>query len=284
MAPRRWLLLAILGLAGLAVISSRPVISTLTRSVLYPAPAVSVPSPPPEPLEEIELESEGNLLVGWWRPARESGGPVVLMLHGNGENLETLRYSGLFDRFAELGAAVLALDYPGYGLSAGRPSEESLVAAATAALRELDSRAGSRRRRVVAGWSLGAAVAAQLAAAESGSVDSLALMSPWTALPELAATHFPAWLTGLLLEDRYDTLAVAGRIRCSTLVVHGAEDRIIPASHGRRVHAALAGRKEWVEVPGAGHNDLLARSETWRALGELLHNESSRALEARELP
>ena len=268
MTARRAVLLVALGAA--AIVPTRTVLSAFVRSTLYPAPAVQVPSPPPAPLEELVLDLDGEALSAWWLPPREAAAPIVLMLHGNGENLETLRWSGLYDRFAELGAGVLALDYPGYGRSAGAPSEAAVVASAHRAWRELVALAGTERPRVAAGWSLGAAAAAQLAAREPETVDALILSSPWSRLAEVAALHFPAWITGPLLADRYDTLDVAPRIRCPTLVVHGAEDTLIPAAHGRRVFEALPEPKQWLELRGAGHNDLLARDEVWSAIGETL--------------
>ncbi|MEM6797745.1 MAG: hypothetical protein AAF725_27500, partial [Acidobacteriota bacterium] len=97
----------------------------LVRQMLYPAPPFRVP-PAPAPLEEeILTSSEGDRIVAWTSALPE--GPAVLFLHGNGENLETLRLSGVFESFAALGASAMAIDYPGYGRSTGRPSERSLV-------------------------------------------------------------------------------------------------------------------------------------------------------------
>ena len=53
------------------------------------------------------------------------------------------------------------------------------------------------------------------------------------------------------------------------LLIHGARDEIIPVAHGRRLAEALP-RVTYLEVPGAGHNDLLGRGEVWRAMGEYL--------------
>jgi pimeloyl-ACP methyl ester carboxylesterase len=57
-------------------------------------------------------------------------------------------------------------------------------------------------------------------------------------------------------------------------VIHGERDRIIPAEQGRRLAELLGaedgGAVRWVEVPGAGHNDLLAHGEVWRELARFL--------------
>jgi pimeloyl-ACP methyl ester carboxylesterase len=270
MTFRRPLALGLLALALVVALSGRAVLAAFVRSALYPAPAVAVPSPPPAPFEELALALDGSPLSAWWLPPRGEDGAVVLLLHGNGENLETLRWSGLFERFAALDAGVVALDYPGYGRSSGKPSEATLLAAARLAWQEAVALAGPRRPRAVVGWSLGAAVAAQLASAEPESIDALVLVSPWTRLHDVAALHFPAWLASSALADRYDTLAVAPELPVPALVVHGARDDLIPVEQGRRVFAALREPKRWCEVAGAGHNDLLAGDEPWAAIAAAL--------------
>lgn len=239
------------------------------RQMIYPAPPVPVPPPPP-PLEEVELGVGGRPTIAWHLPADElpAGRPVVLFFHGNGENLETLRYSGLFERWAELGAGLLAVDYPGYGRSAGAPSESANLAAAVAGLDWLKARYPDRPL-VACGWSLGAAVAVALAAERPESLAGLVALSPWTSLTDVARAHYPAWMVSLALSESYDSLAAASRIELPALVVHGGLDAIIPASQGRRVAEALQAA-EWLEVPGAGHNDLLGRGEVWQAVAGYL--------------
>jgi hypothetical protein len=266
--PRPFFLLsaAVLALPLLAM----PLLDAFARSSLYPAPPVAVPAPPP-PLVEVRLETaRGDAVVGWAGGAgAPAGAPVVLFFHGNGENLATLAMAGLFEELAALGVPHLAIDYPGYGRSSGHPSEERLAAAADAAL-DWARREHPGRPVVAAGWSLGAAVAAALAARHPREIAGLVALSPWTSLPELARRFFPAPLVRLALADRYDVLAAAPGIRVPALVVHGARDAIVPAEHGRRVAAALGGPVEHREPAAAGHNDLLGHAEVWADLRRFL--------------
>ena len=131
-------------------------------------------------------------------------------------------------------------------------------------------RAHPEQKLIVCGWSLGAAVAIQLAARHPESVDRLVLLSPWSTLRALAGEHYPAFLVGAMLRERYDSLAAAPSIRCPALVVHGAADTIIPARHGEALARALGPRGGFVALAGAGHNDLLAAPEAWAQIGAFL--------------
>jgi pimeloyl-ACP methyl ester carboxylesterase len=248
---------------------AKRMMGSVVRQMIYPAPAVAVPSPPPSPLVEVPLATaDGARVSGWWLPAPSPQAPAVLMLHGNGENLETMRRAGLFADFGTLGAGVLAVDYPGYGRSAGTPGEAANVAAAEAGWEWL--RGHHQGPAVVAGWSLGAAVAAQLAGRRGRELDGLLLMSSWDRLAEVAVLHFPPLLVEAALPERYDSLLAAASVGCESLVIHGDTDDIIPARLGRKLFSALPEPKRWVEVAHAGHNDLLARPEAWQAIAPFL--------------
>ncbi|HEV8241169.1 MAG TPA: alpha/beta fold hydrolase [Thermoanaerobaculia bacterium] len=244
---------------------------SVVRQMLYPAPPVRVASPPPAPLVEVPLEANGRAVSAWYRPptGESATAPVVLMLHGNGENLETMRQSGLFADFAAAGAGVLAIDYPGYGRSPGTPSESANLAAAEAAWSWL-LRNANGHPPVLAGWSLGAAVAAQLAARHQDEPAGVMLLSSWDRLDAVARLHFPGWMVGALLSERYDSAEAAKTITAPVLLIHGDHDTIIPIALGRSLYAALPAEKQWIEIRGAGHNDLLARPEAWHAINSFL--------------
>ncbi len=262
----RWLLVAAVALPGVFFFDS------FAQQAIYPAPRVRVPAPPPAPYEEVGLRlASGVTVIGWaWTPADAAADrPAVLFLHGNGENLETMRQVGLLDDLRGLGVPFLALDYPGYGRSGGRASERGLVASGEAALAWLAAR-HPERPLVACGWSLGAAVAAALAADPEQRVTGLVALSPWSSLLEVGKHHLP-WVSGFLLRERYDSVAAAARIRVPALVIHGRRDSIIPFRLGARFAAALPGETtRFVPVPDAGHNDLLGHAVVWQEIGRFL--------------
>ena len=238
------------------------------RQMIYPAPHITVGEPPAD-MEEATLGSGGESIVAWyWEPPEvQYLKPALLFLHGNGENLETIRASNTLEQLRQLGSPFLIIDYPGYGRSSGRPSESSLKRAAADSIRWLSDRTGERRI-VVCGWSLGAAVGVHVAATES-SVDALIAMSAWTSLSDVAELHFPRWLVGTLLRETYDSADSGSRITIPTLLIHGTKDPIIPVAQGHNLASKIP-HAEWFEVPTSGHNDLLSYSEVWSVIAEFL--------------
>jgi pimeloyl-ACP methyl ester carboxylesterase len=240
------------------------------RQLIYPIPPVPVGQPPP-PLQEISLWGPAGVELEAWHRSDEGlteRRPAVAFFHGNGENLETMRRAGLFDRLLALEVPLLALDYPGYGNSAGLPTEGSLKEGAALAIDWLGERY-PERPLVACGWSLGAALAIHLAAEGPRELAGVVAMSPWSSLEEVAVAHFPRWLVGIGLRERYDSLAAAPEVSSPCLIVHGAADRIIPAAQARRLAEALP-RQRRVVVEGAGHNDLLGQSAVWREVTAFL--------------
>jgi len=94
-------------------------------------------------------------------------------------------------------------------------------------------------------------------------------MSSWTSMADVAKAHFPDWLVGLGLRERYDSLAAAQRVSRPALILHGARDRIIPVTQGETLALALE-QATWVRLETAGHNDLLGFPEVWQHLGVFL--------------
>lgn len=240
-------LVVVLGVLYLAVCG---LLFVKQRSLVFPAPVERVVSP-----GTTMITVPGATFYEWSPAAGE--GPVVVHFHGNGEQVAYL--SWLANTWRGHGVSFAAVEYPGYPAAGGSPSEESILAAAEAAVRHLvEVQHVDRARLVLVGQSLGSGVAMQLAAKGWGA--RVVLLTPYTALPDVGASAFPMFPVRLLMRDRFDSMAVASSVKQPVLVVHGTADEVIPFVQGQTLAAAIAGSR-FVEVPGGHHNDLWDRAE-----------------------
>jgi uncharacterized protein len=203
--------------------------------------------------EEVSFSTEDGLrLAGWFVPG-VPGAATVLVFNGNSGDRSAR--APLAAALARTGVSVLLFDYRGYGGNPGSPSEAGLAADARAARDYLDSRPEVRSELVVYyGESLGAGVAIGLAVERPPA--ALVLRSPFTSLADVGRRHYPYLPVRQLLKDRYDSIGRIADLRCPILVVAGGADTIVPAGQSRRLYDAAPTPKRYVEIPGAGHNDL----------------------------
>jgi pimeloyl-ACP methyl ester carboxylesterase len=196
--------------------------------------------------EDVMLPcSDGVRVHGWWVP-RRGARRAALFLHGTTGNLSTELERVEF--LSSLGLDVLAVDYPGYGRSEGRPSPTGCVRAARAAWDFLASRGHAADDVIVYGWSLGAAPAAALAATER--VGGLVLHGAFTSLADLIADRYRFLPVRPFVRLRMDCLDLVRRCVAPLLVLHAADDRLVPVSHARRLYAAAAGPRRLEIFPG----------------------------------
>lgn len=253
------------------VVSLFPLSQYLVRLMTYPAPSVIVPSPPPKPFREIKINYlNEDSAIGWlFNNASEPNAPIILMFHGNGENLETMRRGGLLDQFMNLDVHFLAIDYPGYGCSSSKPSEQNNIAAANAAFQWIAENF-NENPKIIFGWSLGAAVAIQAAFHNLNQTDGLIAVSAWSSLPDVAAAHYPRFLVSALVKENYNSVEAAKETKCPVLLMHGEKDNIIPFSQGKKVAEAMGSSAQWVPVPNAGHNDIFSNEIVWKEIASFL--------------
>ena len=205
--------------------------------------------PPPQYTDAdgiIKLRTAGGERIAALYVPNPKADYTILYGHGNAEDLGVIR--PLLPALRELGVAVLAYDYRGYGTSEGRPS-------ARAAYEDIDAAYGyltrdlalPPQRIILYGRSVGSGPAVDLAARQP--VAGLILESAFVTAFRVM-TRVP-----LLPFDTFRNIDKIGRVGCPVLVMHGLADDIVPAWHGRRLLAAAREPKRALWVPGAGHND-----------------------------
>jgi fermentation-respiration switch protein FrsA (DUF1100 family) len=161
-------------------------------------------------------------------PASISKPLYLLFFYGNGMSLATS--SEVLAYFQLLGLNVLIAEYEGYGMSSGHASEEGCYASADAAYFYLTETLQVLPAQIlVGGWSLGAAVAIDLACRQQ--IAGLLAFSPFTTLVEEAKVLLP-WVPQPLIQwfmqERFDNLSKIRQITCPILLAHGTRDSLVP--------------------------------------------------------
>jgi len=256
--------------AGCATVNRYSPVAVLERKMIY-QPAEY----PPElagreiPFEEVEFESADNTKLHGWFADHDDPIAVALFCHGNAGNIVS-RGNSLMILNQHHRLAVMAFDYRGYGKSEGEPTKEGILADARAARKWLANRTGVAEEDIVLlGHSLGGAVAVDLAAEDGAR--GLVLASTFSSLPAVAKNAFPYLPTSILLTQRFDSLTKIKNYQGPLLQSHGDADELIPIEQGKAVFEAAPGKKRFVVIPGANHND--PQSEEYRtALDEFLRS------------
>jgi hypothetical protein len=201
--------------------------------------------------EAVTVTTEdGERLDAWFVGAARARG-TVLVCHGNAGHIG--HRLPLLSMFHRLGYAVFIFDYRGYGRSTGQPFEAGLSRDARAAWEYLMRERGvAPPSAVIYGESLGAAVAARLAAEVRPA--ALVLASAFTSAPDLGAELYRFLPVRWLARVRFDTLGAVNDYPGAVLVAHSPGDEIVPLRHGRALYEAAPGPKEFLELQG-GHND-----------------------------
>jgi uncharacterized protein len=236
--------------AGLYV-AALVILFAFQRSLLFVGNTETIP--PPEPgsiyVQRMIAEPDGVRLTIWQAPPPMPGAPTIVYFYGNGGNLTQFAAAG--EVFHAEGYGVVLAAYRGYSGNPGSPSEDGVMADARAVLAAIPWRGA----RVLWGQSLGSGVAARMAAEGRGS--ALILESPYTAVVDVAARRFPLFPVRLLMRDRFDTLALVGKIHVPVLILHGTDDAVVPFDMGETLARAFGRRATFVDFPGAGHDMVL---------------------------
>lgn len=278
----RWFLLAGLLLALVLLTGC----GSMGEHIFVPGAMQGLPGgivPPSNRYELVSLHTrDGTPIVVEFGKALDARGaplsdcarqPTVLFFYPRSMSLRLDH--GLFENFRRLGVNVLMTEYPGYGMSGGKPSEKNCYAAADAAYDYLMSRPDIEHHRVIAaGWSLGAAVAVDLASRRPFA--GLLLLGVFTSLKDVGHNTFPwliRWSVPLLTSRcKLDSLAKVPAVTCPVLIVQGTLDPIATPGMAQRLAAAAKTIATIIPVEGAQHFNLfeIGKKPLWLKIGDWL--------------
>jgi uncharacterized protein len=198
----------------------------------------------------------------------EAGGPLVLYFGGNAEEVSWMLEAA---RAEAPGTSWLLLDYRGYGLSEGSPSQKALIADALALYDRAATLPGTEGRRIFAfGRSLGSGVAVALAAQRP--LKGIVLSTPYDSLLSVAKRYYWFLPVRWLLKHPFDSIALAPHLDAPLLCLIAGRDEVVPPEHAERLYEAWRGPKHRVFLAGASHNTTDEAPEFWASIRAFLAN------------
>ena len=215
--------------------------------------------------EEVFFKASTNDSIhAWWFAAKtpQAKGTVVFF-HGNAENLSS-HFLMLYWLPAE-GYNYLIFDYPGYGLSSGKPDQKNTVEAGVAAMEWVHEHKDPGPL-IVYGQSLGGAVALRSAeiAKDRLPLRNVIIESGFRSYPQMARYVLSrSWITWLLQPLTVVLISNTGGVHdvssfspVPMLFIHGDEDNIIELENSKKLFTlAKEPKKLWV-VSGGHHGDM----------------------------
>lgn len=188
---------------------------------------------------------------------------VIMYCHGTADHNDF--YWPRQKLYANLGTkhrfGVLMVDYPGYGLSEGNPTEQNMYDAVNGGLSWLKSKGLTNDRLVMFGFSLGSAPVCEVAGNASNFAmqpSKIILEAPFASadkmIQDASVLAFPG---SYFVNVKIDNAEEIKKVNVPLLWIHGEADAFLAIDkHGEIVYNNYAGpSKTAVRVPGGDHED-----------------------------
>ncbi|VEN55367.1 unnamed protein product [Callosobruchus maculatus] len=233
---------------------------------------VPIPSTFNLPYESIVTKTADGIQINMYliiqQKDRQHSAPTIVFFHGNAGNMGH-RLQNCVGLYHNLQCNILLVEYRGYGLSEGSPSEEGLYTDARAAIDYLYSRNDINHSEIVVfGRSLGGAVAIDLAIRPEyvGKIWCLIVENTFTSIPDMAKVllgwrilqYFPLFF----YKNKFLSYQKVKQLRIPTLFISGLADILVPPRMMLELHNRCGSiRKQILQIPTGTHN------ETWQIQG-----------------
>jgi len=227
---------------------------TRETSIVFRADVPGGTLRPAAPFEQLSgRRDDGSRQLTWVmrQPHDADRAPWIVFLHGNGAPVSARLNILHYERLRQLGLNVIAPEYRGYSGTGGIPTETGI---------ERDGRGGydylvqtlhvPSTRIVIFGWSLGTAVAVDLASHVPSA--AVILEGAPASLVDIGRIRYPFIPIRLVMRNPFDSIAKIGGVKAPVLFLHSPEDAVVPIDEGRRLFGAAHDPKEFVQVRG-GH-------------------------------
>ena len=220
-------------------------------------------------VEEVKLKTSDNVtLHGWYvKNSFATHSPLIIYFGGNAEEVsghvvETEQFKGW---------SLLLVNYRGYGLSEGSPSEKNLYNDAILLYDIFSKRTDVDSSKIMAfGRSLGTGVAVYLASQRS--LKGAILVSPYDSVRSIAQEIYPYVPIAFLLKHHFDAIKYAPNVKIDMLALVAEFDRTITPEHSFNLINAWGGTIQQQIIPNTNHNNITLGLGYWENITIFLNS------------
>ena len=227
--------------------------------------------------KEIKIKNDEVNLSGWfWNIGNKDGkNPLVIFFGGNAQNSSNTLYnyyqSGIMKNVFE-NYNLMLIDYPGYGMSKGKPSDDSMFIASkyifeyATKMSEVDI-----DNIVIMGYSIGTGVASYCASENDAS--GLILVAPYDKALSLyndAIDSFHGSVASLA-KYSFDSSTYAENVNEPTLIFTSKKDEVINYKHSLDLAGHFSKLDDVVILENVNHNGYFSQTEVLNTITDFLN-------------
>ena len=190
---------------------------------------------------------------------------VVLYFHGNKKNISWYaKYSPYFTKY---GYEVWLIDYPGFGKSTGKFTEQTLYDWANYMYNFARTRF-SPDSIIIYGKSMGTGIATHLASIQP--CKKLILETPYYDYPSVIRHYIPIYPIEWMIHYKIPTHDYIEKVTAPITIFQGTDDGLVTFNNAKKLNPFLKAGDQFVTIEGGSHNDLYNFKETIEKLDSLL--------------
>ncbi len=219
------------------------------------------------PFREINIpfNTRFNLNFIQFLPETYERKGIVLYFHGNRDNI--IRYAKHVPNFTKHHYEVWINDYPEYGKSTGKFTEENVYKQALM-LYNMARERFDKENIILYGKSLGSGIASWLAAERE--CNRLILETPYFSMADLFNMHAPKFLAKKFIHFKFPNYENIQKVTAQITIFHGTHDRVIPYTTTIRLKDYLKPGDEFITLQNASHNNVNEYAQYHKILDGIL--------------
>lgn len=216
---------------------------------------------------EIHMDAGEYNLHGWRIISQEQKAKTIIYFGGNAEDVVHMNHEANRYNVGQL----IAINYPGYGKSSGKPSQKTLYKSALLIYDQLiETYQLNAEDIIIVGRSLGSSVATYLAAQRPAS--ALIIITPFDSMEQLASRLYRVFPVRYLLKHPFPTIDYIKLIHYPILMVSAQDDEIISQEHLINLQSAVKGNARSMSYSGVGHNTIQAHPNYYQDINQFIES------------